>query len=338
MTKMAATACGGHFYFQVVWLLSAAPEGEGESALTPRLSFVMFHFRWAWYVHPLLLPRVSGSDAHPSKADRSGSANLKAPVSEIAEDALVHSRKHKRSWQDDESRMKRLVEWWGGREAEGIATSEMERQRSDAARDVKWAPSTFHRYRSLLTLTYREARRSGKVNVNPARDVRHRREDNSRVRYLNQFEPARTEVDYLKPLKTEEARLRAVIEHDYLEHLLEFELALNTGLGKGSMYSLTWAMVDWRGRMLNIPTSKNGEALHILLNYAALAALENLHQRGEKIGRVFQSEKTGEPLANSRHWFEKAVIQAGINDFVWHDLRHCFRNEIADERREARGY
>jgi hypothetical protein len=52
--------------------------------------------------------------------------------------------------------------------------------------------------------------------------------------------------------------------------------------------------------MLNIPTSKNGEALHIPLNNAALAALENVHQRGEKIGRVFQSEKTGEPLANSR--------------------------------------
>ena len=94
------------------------------------------------------------------------------------------------------------------------------------------------------------------------------------------------------------------------------------------MYSLTWAMVDWEGRMLNIPTSKNGEALHIPLNNAALAALENVHQRGETIGRVFQSEKTGEPLANSRHWFEKAVIQAGIKDFVWHDLRQCFATKL----------
>jgi site-specific recombinase XerD len=92
--------------------------------------------------------------------------------------------------------------------------------------------------------------------------------------------------------------------------------------------------------MLNIPTSKNGEALHIPLNNAALAALKHVHQpdlkdssadirrRGEKIVRVFQSEKTGEPLANSRHWFEKAVIQAGIKDFVWHDLRHCFATKL----------
>jgi hypothetical protein len=30
---------------------------------------------------------------------------------EVADDALAYSRAHKRSWQDDESRMKRLKEW-----------------------------------------------------------------------------------------------------------------------------------------------------------------------------------------------------------------------------------
>jgi hypothetical protein len=54
--------------FRVAWLLGAVPEAEGESALAPPLSFVMFRFRWPGYVHPLF-PRVPGSDAHPSKAD-----------------------------------------------------------------------------------------------------------------------------------------------------------------------------------------------------------------------------------------------------------------------------
>jgi len=247
---------------------------------------------------------------------------------EITDDALIYSKAHKRSWRDDESRIKLLVEWWGNRDAEGITTSEMERQLSDEARDEKWAPSTYNHYRSLLMLTYREARRAGKVNVNPARDVRHRREDNSRIRYLNQFEPAKTQLHYLKSLNTEEARLRAVIEHDYSEHLPEFDLALNTGLRKGNMYSLTWAMVDWSGRMLNIPTSKNGEALHIPLNNAAFAALKTVYQRGLKTGRVFQSKKTGEALFNSKHWFDKAVERAGITNFVWHDLRHCFASNL----------
>jgi hypothetical protein len=62
---------------------------------------------------------------------------------EITDDALIYSKAHKRSWRDDESRIKLLVEWWGNRDAEGITTSEMERQLSDEARDEKWAPSTF---------------------------------------------------------------------------------------------------------------------------------------------------------------------------------------------------
>ena len=148
------------------------------------------------------------------------------------------------------------------------------------------------------------------------------------MRYLNQHKPLPTKIDYLRPIKTEEERLRAVIQHDYPEHMPEFDLAIHTGLRKGSMYGLTWEMVDWNGRMLNIPTSKNGEALHIPLNQAAMNALRTVDRRGEKTGRVFQSEKTGEPLANSRHWFEKAVEAAGIEDFVWHDLRHCFASKL----------
>ena len=95
------------------------------------------------------------------------------------------------------------------------------------------ASSTFNHYRSLIMMTYREAMRAEKVSSNPARSVRHRPEDNSRVRYLNQFEPLSTKIGFLKQLKSEEERLRAVIRHDYTEHMPEFDLALNTGLQRG---------------------------------------------------------------------------------------------------------
>jgi integrase len=87
-------------------------------------------------------------------------------------------------------------------------------------------------------------------------------------------------------------------------------------------------MLDWNGRMLNMPTSKNGEPLHIPLNDSALRALRTVYQRGEKTGRIFRSEKTGAPLENWRHWIGDAVKKAKITDFRGHDLRHCFATKL----------
>jgi integrase len=73
----------------------------------------------------------------------------------------------------------------------------------------------------------------------------------------------------------------------------ELDLAINTGIRRGSQYGLTWDMVDWDGRMLHIPRTKNEEAIHVPSNDAPIAALQVMHARGDGKGRVFQSEKTG---------------------------------------------
>ena len=136
---------------------------------------------------------------------------------------------------------------------------------------------------------------------------------NNRVRFLTE---------------EEERNLRMVIEAKWPLHLPELDLAINTGLRKGSQYSLTWDMVDFTGRMLNVPRTKNEESIHVPLNDAAVAALRVVHNRGEGRGRVFQSVKTGEPLENGRHWFDNAVTEAQVKNFLWHDLRHTFASRL----------
>jgi integrase len=234
----------------------------------------------------------------------------------LADDALAYSRRNKRSYK----RFASLKEWFGSHAAEELTPKEIEYRLVKVAEKEQWAPSTSNHYRSLMSLSYRLGILNRKVTCNPARSVTHRREDNNRVRFLT---------------VEEEKRLRKVIEAKWASHMPEFDLAINTGLRTGSQYGLSWDMVDWKGRMLNIPRTKNEEPNHVPLNDPAVAALRVVHDRGEARGRVFQPVRTGEPLENGRHWFEDAVREAEIKNFRWYDLRHTFASRLRMKRGSA---
>jgi site-specific recombinase XerD len=240
--------------------------------------------------------------------------------SEIGTDALAYSRGHKRSWRDDKSRMKRLVEWFGNREAESLTGQEMEKRLSDVAATEKWAASTYNHYRSLLMLVYREARRAGKVSVSPARDVRHRREDNSRVRFLSRGE------------KGEYAALVKVIGEKYPEHLAEFIFSVNMGLRLSSQYGSTYEMMDSTRNVLDIPRTKNDEPVHVPLNNDALAAIRSLPSWRERTGPIFRNQRhRDKPVLSNDHWFKPALKAAGIADYKWHDNRHSFASWLVQD-------
>ena len=228
---------------------------------------------------------------------------------ELAKDALAYSKAHKRSYDDDLSRMERLKSWFGTRQAEGITPGEMERRLTEAAQEGKWKPATANRYRALLSLTYRLGIRNGKVSTNPARLVRHRQENNARIRWLT---------------IEEEKKLRKVLE---AEHVPEFDLALNTGLRLSEMYWLTWDNVDLERRMLTVPRSKNGEKRHVPLNNDARGALARLRPGDDATGWVFLNAQA-ERLTGPRYWFEPAIRDAKIHNFHWHDLRHTFASRL----------
>lgn len=236
-------------------------------------------------------------------------------VGQLLDDALGHSKRNKKSYKTDVPRIARLKEWFGSHPAEELAPKEIEKRLADVADDEEWAASTFNHYRSLMSLSYRLGIQNRKVSSNPARSVMHRREDNNRVRFLTE---------------EEEKKLRKVIEAKWASHMPELDLAINTGIRKGSQYGLTWDMVDWKSRELHIPNTetKNGEPLHAPLNDAAIAALKVVFEAGNGKGRVFKSKKTGGPLENGRHWFDDAVVDAKVKNFHWHDLRHTFASRL----------
>ena len=234
---------------------------------------------------------------------------------DLAKDALAYSKAHNRSHKTDAGRLAELVEWFGNRPAAAITPQDIEVRLAAESEERQWRPATVNRYRNTLSLAFRLGMENGKAAANPARLVRARRENNIRIRYLDQFGP------------DEEARLRAAIRERCPEHLPELDLALNTGMRLSEQYGLTWDRINLIRHMLTVPPSKYGEARGVPLNAAALAAVRALDRR-QRSGQWVMVNARGERMRTPRKWFEAAVEAAGLREFTWHCLRHTFASRL----------
>lgn len=228
-----------------------------------------------------------------------------ATFSELVDDALAYSKEKKRSYYDDKYRLERVRAWFGEMAAGAIRPREIEAKLQTLANEGL-AGATVNRFRALISLIFRQGMKNEKVDANPARLTDHRKEDNARTRFLS---PA------------EEEKLRAVIQKHWPKHEPELDVALQTGLRRGSMYRLAWEDVDFEHGLVREVKPKKGKTRYVPLNPVAVAAFLKLRKASPDGPNVFDVQKP-------RHWFEKAVVKAGIINFHWHDLRHTFASRL----------
>jgi integrase len=232
---------------------------------------------------------------------------------EIARDALEYSRttKVREAYRIDRWHMETLLRWFRNHCASDLNPQEIERRLNELAAEGR-KPATLNRYRTLLSLTFSLAVRNEKIASNPVRLVKRRKENNERVRFLDD---------------EEEVKLRAKIREGHPKREAEFDLALHTGMRRGEQYGLRWQDVDFKRAIITIPRSKHGEVRHIQMNSVARAALQTLRQVGDGLGYVcprFNGLKSRE----AREWFNQVLKQAKIQNFRWHDLRHTFASRL----------
>jgi len=114
----------------------------------------------------------------------------------------------------------------------------------------------------------------------------------------------------------EEALLVACAESSatYLHSLVV--LAIETGMRFGELVSITWDNVDFAGRTIYLPDTKNGHPRTVPLSTRALGAILTVPIGYE--GRVF----LGKP-GSIRAAFGTALKRSGVgSDLRFHDLRH----------------
>jgi integrase len=97
------------------------------------------------------------------------------------------------------------------------------------------------------------------------------------------------------------------------------QLALNTGMRKGEVLGLSWDRVDFARGVILLEKTKSGRRREVPMNDAADAVLSA--RTGPREGRVFSTRSV-------RKAFERAVGEAGLEDFRFHDLRHTAASHL----------
>jgi integrase len=107
-------------------------------------------------------------------------------------------------------------------------------------------------------------------------------------------------------------------------------LALATGMRQGELMSLKWCDVDLKNGVAILHQTKNGERRRVPLTGVALDLLRDY----SKVRRIDtpllfpSSRKPQQPTDLKKSWLN-ALAKAEINDFHWHDLRHCTASYLA---------
>ena len=140
--------------------------------------------------------------------------------------------------------------------------------------------------------------------------------------------PDRLRERFLTP--EERFRLERFLEraHEYdhggfrWESICAIRLLAHTGMRRGEVLGLTWAMVDWRHRVLRLPDSKTGKRV-VPLSPQAVALLREARSRNNPSSFVVPTSNGG-PIegANLTHTWTRIRKRVGLEDVRLHDLRH----------------
>lgn len=169
-------------------------------------------------------------------------------------------------------------------------------------------PATVNRETQILHHMFQKAIEWGKAIENPVQHQKPLRANNRRIRYLSL-----EEMEHLLDV-ADEALHPIVIA------------ALHTGFRRGELFHLTWQDVDFKQGIIRVVNAKNGERRELPMTDTLQDTLRQIPRRVDS-AYVFPG-KTRQGIVDIRKRFNRALREAGINGFVFHDLRHTFASYL----------
>lgn len=153
------------------------------------------------------------------------------------------------------------------------------------------------------------------MEFNPVSRIKKSKEPRGRIRYLDDEERERF--------------LKACLNNK--NHLLypAVMLSLASGGRQAEILSLQWKDVDLTLGMITLHETKNDEIRSVPLTGHALNSIKELRQNHPTVFPWVFPGRGGKKPIDLRTPFVKALDEASIDDFRWHDLRHCTASYLA---------
>jgi integrase len=220
---------------------------------------------------------------------------------------------HKRTWKEDEAQYKRYLARWKARKLSEVRPADVTALHAKIGRESGHYAA--NRMLALLSAMFNYAARLGYAGGNPAKGVKHFKEQ-SRDRFLRADE-LRAFFDALGDEQT------PPLWRDF------FTVALLTGARRANVLSMKWADLELERGLWRIPESqsKNKEPLLCVLPPAAVEILRRRADENDALEDEDRSPfvfpgrgRTGHVADPTKPW-EDVLARAKIKDLRLHDLR-----------------
>jgi len=240
---------------------------------------------------------------------------------DMAEEYLkTYSIPNKKSWGDDENLIKKLLKFFGGKYLNEITpylinqykaqrVQQFKRKQVETKSDRPISPATVNRELNCLKGIFTQAIEWEKFKGdNPVKKIKLFKEDNEIVRWL-------TNEEIAELLKYCSEGIKPIVV-----------CALNTGMRLGEILNLKWKDIDWRNKLIRVEHTKNNRTRFIPMTEEMENTLISILKTPDC---SFIFNHNGQRYKWVNKTFHRALNQAGIKDFRFHDLRHTFASHLA---------
>jgi len=213
---------------------------------------------------------------------------------------------------------KRYAQWWidqmGEKTVKDISIGDLRKLMMQLKEDQALSAQTVNHYFGHLRAALNQAVRDSKIDHSPMQGIDLLKTPRGRLRFLTEGE---------------EMRLREVM---LPAHFRLVRFAILTGLRREEQFSLAWANVDLKNRVLTIPRSKNGDTRHVPLSDEAIEVLKAIRSDTRVTSPWCFPSQNPMTHVDAQNFYRRAFLpalaKAGIKDIVWHTLRHTTASRL----------